>query len=97
ARADTQVEVEALAVLIDGVAKRNAGGCQALLKPCLGTLAQLSRLIERPCAIANGKARKNGLMRARTERAAPRNLHSRRNGFRDISKPFNHFRARLKA
>ena len=97
ARDDAQLEVKPLAVFINGVAKRNAGGCEAALKPRLGALAQFARLVECLSVIADGKARKDGLMRARTERTASRYLHSRRDSFREIGKTFDHFRTRLKA
>src|SRR4029078_11242349 len=97
ARDNAQLEVKPLAVFINGVARRNGGGCEAAFKPRLGALAQLAGLVERPSVITNGKARKDGLMRPRTECAAPPYLPSRLNRSREIGKAFNHFRTRLKA
>src|SRR4029078_3852076 len=96
-RDNTQLEVEPLAVFINGMARGHAGGCEGAFKPRPGALAQLAGLVERPSVITNGKTRKDGLMRPRTECAAPRDRHSRCNSFREIGKAFNHFRTRLKA
>ena len=69
-RDNAQLEVEPLAVFINSVARRNPGGREAALEPRFGAPAQFARLVERPAIIADGKARKNRLVRARPERAA---------------------------
>src|SRR5262245_4766197 len=81
-RDDTQFEVEPLAVFVNRVARRDAGGCEALLKPRLGASAQFACLVEGLAVVAHRKARKDGLVRARTEGASPCDLDRGGDGLR---------------
>src|SRR4029079_15778409 len=61
-RDNTQLEVEPLAVFINGMARGHAGGCEAAFKARLVAVAHLATFVERPAVTADGKARQAGPM-----------------------------------
>ena len=94
---DAELEVEPLAIFVDRVAGRHAGGGEPQREAGLGALAQLLGLVDHAAALAQGETRQDRLMRVRAERTALGNFHRTGERLRQIGEQFAHLGAGLEA
>ncbi len=90
-----ELEGEALAVLLVGVALRDAEAREPELEPLLRALAQLRGLVDRGAARADREARQDRRLHPRPERATLRDLDRRGDRLGEIREPLGHLGAGL--